>query len=56
MPKTSRTAIRGMLLYVIALVALGLVVGAYYTVNGRPSNPHERPASETIPAPPPVEG
>ncbi|MDR9774628.1 hypothetical protein [Rhizobium hidalgonense] len=55
MDKTPKTAIRGMMLYVLALLVLGVLAGAIYTIYGHPGDPSERPAAETIPqkAPPP---
>jgi hypothetical protein len=52
MAHTPKPAIRGMLIYLAALIALGLVVGAIYTVYGRPADPSERSASEAIPKAP----
>jgi hypothetical protein len=52
MAKTPKPAIRGMLLYVIGLLILGIVGGAYFTLRGHPSDPNQRPASETIPSAP----
>jgi len=49
MAHTPKPAIRGMLIYVIALLAFGLIVGAIYTIYGSPSNPAEPSAAETIP-------
>ncbi|MDC7742468.1 MULTISPECIES: hypothetical protein [Rhizobium] len=49
MDKTPKTAIRGMMLYVLALLALGILAGALYTIYGHPGDPSERPAAETIP-------
>jgi len=49
MDKTPKTAIRGMMLYVIALLVLGILAGAVYTLCGHPADPSERPAAETIP-------
>ncbi|ULR46101.1 hypothetical protein [Rhizobium sp. K102] len=49
MEETPKTAIRGMMLYVIALIVLGVLAGAVYTIYGHPADPSERPAAETIP-------
>ncbi|MBB3462751.1 MULTISPECIES: hypothetical protein [Rhizobium] len=49
MAKTPRIAIRGMIFYVLALLVLGIIIGAVYTRFGSPSNPAERSASETLP-------
>lgn len=49
MASTPKPAIFGMLLYIVALLALGIVVGAIYTMYGSPSNPSAQSASETIP-------
>ncbi|GGE06172.1 hypothetical protein [Rhizobium anhuiense] len=49
MDKTPMTTIRGMMLYVIALLVLGILAGAAYTIYGHPADPSERPAAETIP-------
>ncbi|MBB4233585.1 hypothetical protein [Rhizobium esperanzae] len=49
MDKTPKTAIRGMTLYVLALLVLGILAGAVYTIYGHPGAPSERPAAETIP-------
>lgn len=49
MDKTPKTAIDGMMLYVIALLVLGILAGAVYTLYGHPADPSERPAAETIP-------
>ncbi|MDR9782418.1 hypothetical protein [Rhizobium redzepovicii] len=49
MDKTPKTAIRGMMLYVLALLVLGVLAGAAYTIYGHPADPSERPAAETIP-------
>jgi len=52
MAATPTPAIRGMLLYLFALLVLGIVAGAFYTMYGRPTNPSEHSASETIPKAP----
>ncbi|ANL34226.1 hypothetical protein [Rhizobium phaseoli] len=49
MEETPKTAIRGMMLYVLALIVLGVLAGAAYTIYGHPLDPSERPAAETIP-------
>ncbi|ANK85660.1 MULTISPECIES: hypothetical protein [unclassified Rhizobium] len=49
MDRTPKTAIRGMLSYVIALLVLGILVGAVYTLYGHPADPSEQPAAESIP-------
>ncbi|SCB56770.1 hypothetical protein GA0061105_101603 [Rhizobium aethiopicum] len=49
MDKTPKTAIRGMMSYVLALLVLGIVAGAVYTLYGHPADPSEQPAAETIP-------
>ncbi|EJC79210.1 hypothetical protein Rleg4DRAFT_0801 [Rhizobium leguminosarum bv. trifolii WSM2297] len=49
MDKTPKMAIRGMMLYVLALLVLGVLAGAVYTIYGHPGDPSERPAAETIP-------
>ncbi|ARM88371.1 hypothetical protein RHEC894_CH02071 [Rhizobium sp. CIAT894] len=49
MDKTPKTAIRGMMVYVLALLVLGILAGAVYTIYGHPGDPSERPAAETIP-------
>ena len=38
-----------MLMYVIALLVLGFIVGAIYTAYGSPSNPTEPSAGDVIP-------
>ncbi|KKZ89553.1 hypothetical protein RPHASCH2410_CH02825 [Rhizobium phaseoli Ch24-10] len=48
MEETPKTAIRGMMLYVLALIVLGVLAGAAYTIYGHPADPSERPAAETI--------
>jgi len=52
MPASSNPVVRGMLVYVIALLVLGMIVGAIYTASGRPSNPSEPSAAEAIQKPP----
>jgi hypothetical protein len=37
-----------MMLYVGALVVLGVAVAGFYTVYGHPADPETKPASETI--------
>jgi hypothetical protein len=49
MDETPKTAIRSMMLYVAALLLLGVVAGAVYTMYGHPADPSERPAADTIP-------
>ncbi|WP_179874135.1 hypothetical protein [Rhizobium sp. L43] len=49
MDKTPKAAISGMILYVLALLVLGILAGAVYTIYGHPGDPSERPAAETIP-------
>ena len=49
MSASSKPAFRGMLMYVIALVVLGFIVGAIYTAYGSPSNPTEPSAGDVIP-------
>ncbi|MBY5831368.1 hypothetical protein HA464_06095 [Rhizobium leguminosarum bv. trifolii] len=49
MDETPKTAIRGMIFYVLALLVLGVLAGAVYTIYGHPADPSEQPAAETIP-------
>ncbi|MBX5217407.1 MULTISPECIES: hypothetical protein [unclassified Rhizobium] len=49
MDRTPKTAIRGMMSYVLALLVLGILAGAVYTLYGHPADPSEQPATETIP-------
>ncbi|MDK4735832.1 hypothetical protein [Rhizobium sp. CNPSo 3490] len=49
MDRTPKTAIRGMMSYVLVLLVLGILAGAVYTLYGHPADPSERPATETIP-------
>lgn len=49
MDDTPKTAISGMILYVLALLVLGVLAGAVYTIYGHPADPSERPAADTIP-------
>ncbi|MBX4941208.1 hypothetical protein [Rhizobium binae] len=48
MDRTPKTAIRGMMLYVLALLVLGILAGALYTIYGHPGDPSEPPAAATI--------
>ncbi|MBC2803728.1 hypothetical protein [Rhizobium ruizarguesonis] len=49
MDEAPKTAIRGVMFYVLALLVLGMLVVAVYTIYGHPADPSERPAAETIP-------
>lgn len=49
MDETPKTAIRGMMLYVLALLVLGILAGAAYTIYGHPADPTQPSAAETIP-------
>jgi hypothetical protein len=49
MDETPKTAIRGMIFYVLALLVLGVLAGAVYTIYGHPADPSQQPAAETIP-------
>ncbi|MBX4931188.1 hypothetical protein [Rhizobium bangladeshense] len=49
MDRTPKTAIRGMMSYVLALLVLGILAGAVYTIYGHPTDPSEPPAAESIP-------
>ncbi|MGO8601259.1 hypothetical protein ACDA55_37115 [Rhizobium ruizarguesonis] len=49
MDETPTTAIRGMIFYVLALLVLGVLAGAVYTIYGHPADPSEQQAAETIP-------
>ncbi|MBB4192660.1 Tfp pilus assembly protein PilE [Rhizobium aethiopicum] len=49
MDRTPKTAIRGMMLYVLALLVLGILAGAAYTLYGRPADPSQQSAAEAIP-------
>jgi hypothetical protein len=49
MSESSKPAVRGMLLYLGALLSLGLIAGVIFTLSGRPSNPSVQSAGETIP-------